>query len=135
MLEIRLERRAEGLCLEAKGHAGCGVRGRDLVCAGASMLAQTLRAALAEAERAGAGDWNRRNCNRGGVYLVQPTGRGMPSGADFRDGARRVCPAGRSGAGGSAAGRQPLSGQYRTEKTARFKERHTALAKMAAQAA
>ena len=75
MLEIRLERRAEGLCLEAKGHAGCGERGRDLLCAGASMLAQTLRAALTEAERAGAGRLEQAQLQSGqGYILFRPRG-------------------------------------------------------------
>ena len=89
MLEIRLERRAEGLCLEAKGHAGCGMRGRDLVCAGASMLAQTLRAALAEAERAGAGRLEQAQLQSGQGISCSVRGAGMAGRRRF---SRRCAP-------------------------------------------
>ncbi len=49
MIVIRYER--EKCRLRVYGHAGAGRKGEDLVCAGASTLAYTLAASVAELER------------------------------------------------------------------------------------
>ena len=51
MIVVRYER--AGCRLRIYGHAGSGRKGEDLVCAGASTLAYTLAASVADLERAG----------------------------------------------------------------------------------
>ena len=79
MLKIKFGRQEQQLYFEAQGHAGCGARGQDVVCAGASMLAQTLRAALSQAEQAGAGRLIRSELRAGWGKI-----RFMPRGGDGR---------------------------------------------------
>lgn len=50
MIEIRVERDAERFTkeIEIKGHAGYGEKGKDIVCAAVSILAQSLLSTLLE---------------------------------------------------------------------------------------
>lgn len=81
MITIAMTRRAEGMILEAHGHADYDVAGRDIVCAGVSALMFGLAAYLE-----GFGQWDpsgRRDRTEGCVGLCLKTEHTARDGAAF----------------------------------------------------
>lgn len=63
----------ERLRIEVDGHAGCGEKGQDIVCAGASMLTNALTRTLEEAEMRGRCEMKARNRDGSAVIWANPT--------------------------------------------------------------
>ena len=53
MLTVKLHTSQDTLCLSMAGHAGAGVKGGDIVCAAASILAYTAAEEVLQLHRAG----------------------------------------------------------------------------------
>ncbi len=65
MLSVVFSESGRRLCFFAQGHAGYALKGSDIICAAASILAQTLLENLREAEKRGAGVLEKSVLNQG----------------------------------------------------------------------